>query len=234
MLDKFLREVVISVVGKQAEEIVELLNTKKYINEFLIAKKLKITINQARNILYKLSDQGLVSSIRKKDKKKGWYTYFWKLEILKCLEFLRGVLSKKVEQTNQHLKSKETKEFYVCERCDREFTEENALLHDFTCSECGGVFNVKDKTKILAILRKELIRLHKEIEFIDEEIKKEKEKLGKEKEKVFKKVEKEKKVAREVQKKLKQKQAKIDNKTKPAKKSPKKKFNKKVSKKKKR
>jgi len=76
MLKNLLEETVEIVIGKQAEGIVDLLDGKKYVNEFIIAKKLGITINQARNILYKISDQGLVSFIRKKDKKKGWYTYF--------------------------------------------------------------------------------------------------------------------------------------------------------------
>ena len=68
MLKTFLKEVVTIVVGKQAEDIIDMLDGSKYINEFLIAKKLGITINQTRNILYKISDHGLISSIRKKDK----------------------------------------------------------------------------------------------------------------------------------------------------------------------
>jgi len=70
MLDKFLKEVVVITVGKQAEPIADLLNAKKHVNEFIIAKKLGLTINQTRNILYKISNSGLVSFIRKKDKKK--------------------------------------------------------------------------------------------------------------------------------------------------------------------
>ena len=89
MLRKFLTDVILSIVGKPGEGLVELLYSKKHVNEFIIAKKLDFTINQTRNLLYKISDQGLVSSIRKKDKKKGWYTYFWKIEVLKSLEFLR-------------------------------------------------------------------------------------------------------------------------------------------------
>src|SRR3989344_5440571 len=72
-----LKDITSSVGGKNAAQIVDLLLDKKHINEFIVAKKLELTINQTRNILYKLSDEGLVSSIRKKDKKKGWYTYFW-------------------------------------------------------------------------------------------------------------------------------------------------------------
>ena len=81
MQTKFLKSVVESLVNKQAVPIVDLLMEKKDLNEFLIAKKLGLTINQTRNILYKLSDYGLVSFIRKKDKRKGWYIYFWTLNI---------------------------------------------------------------------------------------------------------------------------------------------------------
>lgn len=63
MLKKFLKEVVVIVVGRPVEEIVDLLDSKKHVNEFIIAKKMDITINQTRNILYKLSDSGLVSSL---------------------------------------------------------------------------------------------------------------------------------------------------------------------------
>src|SRR3989344_4280146 len=112
MLKKFLRDVITLVAGKQAEKITDLLDSEKYINEFLIAKKLDITINQARNILYKLSDHGLVSSIRKKDKRKGWYTYFWKIEVLSSMVFLKNIFEKRIEQLSNQIKSREMKEFY--------------------------------------------------------------------------------------------------------------------------
>ena len=176
MIKKFLRDVVVIVVGKQAEEIAELLENKKHVNEFIIAKKLDITINQTRNILYKLSDYGLVSSIRKKDKKKGWYTYFWRFEVSKALEFLKLEINKKLLQINSQIKSRETKQFYVCEKCNIEFNEENALLHDFTCPECGDVLTLKDNTKVLRDFKRNLEKLEKERELIKIELKNENEK----------------------------------------------------------
>ena len=190
MLKKFLKEIVVMVVGRPVEEIVDLLDSKKHVNEFLIAKKMDITINQARNILYKLSDSGLVSSIRKKDKRKGWYTYFWKIEILKSLEFLKDALKKRIDQLNHQIKSREVKQFYICERCKIEFNEENALLHDFTCNECGNIFSMRDNTKILREFKKNLNKLEKELNFVEEEIKKEREKIDKIKLKEIKKEEK--------------------------------------------
>ena len=214
MLKKFLKEIIIAVAGKQAEDIVCLLDGKKYVNEFLLAKKLDITINQMRNILYKLSDCGLVSSIRKKDKRKGWYTYFWKIEILKSLEFFKRILVKRIEQTNHQIKSRETKQFYICRRCNIEFNEENALLHNFTCNECGAIFTIKDNTKVLKEFKKNLDKLKKELVFVDEEIKKEKEKLEKKKIKELKKQKAEKKL------KIPKKKARIAAKKKPAKEKP--------------
>jgi transcription factor E len=204
---KYLKEVITIIVGKPAEEIADLLDEDKHVNEFIIAKKLGITINQTRNILYKIADYGLVSSIRKKDKKKGWYTYFWKIEILKSLEFLRLELLKQVDQLSNQLKSRETKRFYFCERCNIEFNEENAILSNFTCNECGGIFALKDGSNIMRELRKELERLKRKIGEIDQEMVIENEKLNKEQVKETKKQEKitkdKQKLAREKRQKLK-------------------------------
>ena len=227
MLEKFLREVVIIVVGKHAESIADLLDSPKYVNEFIIAKKLDITINQTRNILYKLSDHGLVSSVRKKDKKKGWYTYFWKIEILKSLEFLKAILKKRLDQINNQIKNRESTEFYICERCKIEFNEENALLNNFTCNECGDIFTIKDNFKILKELKKNSERLVKEMELVDQELSKETEKVEKKKAKQLKKEAEEKAAKRKAARKKtvakRKAEAKKAGKKKPVKKSSKKK-----------
>ncbi len=190
MLQKLLTEIVVSIAGKQAEEIVKLLDGEKYVNEFIIAKKLNLTINQTRNILYKISDEGLVSFIRKKDKRKGWYTYFWKIEVMKSLEFLRDNIMKKMEQMRHQLKSRESKEFYACQTCNIEFNEENALVHNFTCNECGDIVARKDNAPAIKEYTKDLDKLKRELDLVEEEIKIEKEKIDKKKAKEFKKEEK--------------------------------------------
>jgi len=241
MLKKFLEEIMVLIVGKQAEPVVSLLDGKKYVNEFIIAKKLNLTINQTRNILYKISDHGLVSFIRKKDKRKGWYTYFWKIEIMKCLEFLKTNLTKKMDQIHHQIKSRETKEFYVCERCHIEFNEENALIYNFTCPECGNILSRKDNTSVIREYNRELDKLKKELKLVDEELNKEKEKLEKSRVREAKKEEKIKKEVRkkaaDERKKIKEKEAKKAqkiSKVKVSKKKPKKKETKKKINKKKR
>ena len=102
---KLLKDIVSDVAGGNAVKIVDLLYEKKNVNEFLVAKKLSLTINQTRNILYKLLDVGLVSFVRKKDAKKGgWYTYFWTMDIGRSLELLRDRINSKIESLEQELK----------------------------------------------------------------------------------------------------------------------------------
>lgn len=195
MTDVFLKEVIVYVAGKPAEPLADILSTKVYINEFLIAKKMSLVINQARNILYKLSDSGIVSSIRKKDKKKGWFTYFWKIEALKSLEFLSQILLKQIEQANSQLKTRESKQFYICDACNIELTGEKALLYNFTCNECGEIFKIKDNSKLIKELKKNLEKFNNKLAFVNSEIQKEKEKVGKQK------IIEDKKLTKEVKKK---------------------------------
>ena len=221
----------VDVAGKQAEEMVELIHSQKHVNEFLIAKKLDLTVNQVRNMLYKLSDRGIVSYIRKKDKRKGWFTYFWRMEVLKSLEALKGSIEKKLAQTNNQISSREKKIFYVCKNCSIEFTEENALVYNFTCTECGNIFEVQDNTKLIKEMKKNSARFEKELSFVNKEISEEKGKIDKEKERKRKKSEKEQKQKRAI-KKLSRKTAKAAIK-KTVKKEKRKKHSKKLKEKKK-
>lgn len=210
-----LKNIVEDIAGKQAREIVDLLIGKKDVNEFLIAKKLKLTINQTRNILYKLSDNGLVSFIRKKDKRKGWYIYFWTLDSLKSLEILEKKLLIETEHLKNQLKNRKIKRFYFCKTCNVEIGEETALLNHFTCAECGQVYSLAESDNVIKELESKINKIRKTVETIKEE----KEKIEKTKEKKAKrkvgKVKKRKKKAflkRSLRKKKKPEKIKIKKK----------------------
>src|SRR3989338_5223018 len=198
MLSKFLKDVVVILVGKPAEPIADLLDSKKHVNEFLIAKKLGLTINQTRNILYKLSDFGLVSFIRKKDKRKGWYIYFWTLNIFQSLSLLEEKLKAKLDVLQSQLKNRKQGRQYICTTCSLEVDEEAALLNDFSCPECEEVYQLSDNTPIIDQIEKNIDKLKKEIQMVSEERMRQEAKLGKEKQRKIKRVEKEKQVKRKL------------------------------------
>jgi transcription initiation factor TFIIE subunit alpha len=166
-----LKNVVSSVAGQSASPIVDLLFNKKNVNEFLIAKKLKLTINQTRNILYKLADEGIVSFTRKKDRTKGgWYTYFWTLNSGKGLMRFREHLTDEIEKLKNQLTSKKTERFFYCANCQLESNEESALLHQYTCPECGEVLQLKEKGKEIETIEREVARLVNILNNVNQEI----------------------------------------------------------------
>ena len=238
---KFLKSIVEHLTNKQSADIVDLLAGKKDVNEFLIAKKLNLTINQTRNILYKLSDFGLVSFIRKKDKRKGWYIYFWTLNIYESLNLLRQKMKQELENLKNQLKSRREKRYYLCNTCTIEVSEDAALLNDFTCPECEEVYELSDNQNIIGALEKAISKIEKELKFVSEEKEKEYEKLEKKKAKKIKLAEKEKaekkaakrEATKAAKKKAAKKEAKMTTKKISKKKVGKKKVIKKVVKKKK-
>jgi len=171
MLEKFLNEYVSIVAGQGSERIVAILFKKKNVNEFLIARKLDMTINQTRNILYKLADKGLVHFMRKKDLKSGgWYTYFWTLDDYKSLTNYRDMLSGEVERQENLLVVRKTKQFYVCDTCGVEVSDEQALLNDFTCSECGEVYSMKDSEEGVKEIEKIVQKMKDKLSHVQAEL----------------------------------------------------------------
>lgn len=209
-----LKSVVGDIAGRQATEIVDLLVGKKDVNEFIIAKKLKLTINQTRNILYKLADSGLVSFTRKKDKRKGWYIYFWTLDSLKSLELLENKLSAEINNLRNQLKSRRTKRFYMCKTCNVEVSEETALLNEFTCQECGEVYHLAHNEEVIKELDSKISRAERHLAVIREEKEKAREKQGKKKVKTKAKKRKKKKTRKVKKKKIKKRGKKKEEKIK--------------------
>lgn len=213
MLEKFLKEYVSIVAGSGADKIVDVLFKKKNVNEFLIAKKLNMTINQTRNILYKLADGGLVHFMRKKDLKSGgWYTYFWTLDENKCLVNYRASITNEISIQETVLAARKTKQFYFCKNCNLEISDEQALLSDFTCAECGEVYSLKDSAegikeieRIIQKLTDKANLIQIEIDKIAPVVKKEKSELKKPKKSSKSKV---KKSAKKVKKKVSEKPSK--------------------------
>lgn len=188
---KLLHDLVEDMAGENTGRIVEILFGKKDVNEFLIAKKMELTINQVRNILYKLSAEGLVSFIRKKDKRKGWYIYYWTLKTEKCLVKLEGSLVNKIDSLNHVLGSRETKRFYLCKPCGIEVGEEKALEHGFSCEECAEVYELSDNSGPIRDTKAKITRTQKDLVLIQGELAVIREKESKKRARAEKKLDKE-------------------------------------------
>ena len=175
-----LKELVKKIAGKNAEAMVDVLFDKKNVNEFKIAEKLNITINQTRNILYRISNYGILESTRKKDKRKGWYTYFWTLNITKALETFIKIKTKEIEALEQFLKSQQLKQYYFCTQDNIEMSEETAMLHNYLCPECGLLLQPVAKEKKIKEIMTKIEKIKSVLEMAREELEKRKEKTERE------------------------------------------------------
>jgi len=162
-ITEFDHSLVKKIAGEEAIKIVELLGIKKNVSEFVIAEKLDLTINRIRHILYKLQSKNLVTSTRKKDKKKGWYIYYWTFNFENLKELVSNLKKLRLMQLKSQL-SKDTPQFYICENNCLMLKFKEALEYDFKCPECGKILYEIDS-------KKELENAKKEIEVLEEELK---------------------------------------------------------------
>jgi len=191
-----LKRLVERIANPIAVPIVEILYPKIDVNEFLIAKKMNMNINQVRNILYKLSADGLVSFIRKKDKRKGWYIYFWTLNTYKCLIKIEADISDEIKLLKEKLQQREKNRFYTCKTCNIELSEEKALEHDFSCEECAELYTLADSTEIIKELTNKISRKERDLNNVKAEVAIIEQEEGKKKIAKQKKYEKEKQAER--------------------------------------
>ena len=204
---KLLNDLVEEMAGEGTGRIVDILFKKKDVNEFTISTKMELTINQVRNILYKLSGEGLVSFIRKKDKRKGWYIYYWTLNIEKCLVKLEQSLIQKITELEQTLEGRETGRFYYSAEAGIEYTEEEALENEFICPETGEVLELSDNSAPIKEAKARIAKKTKELEIIKVELEDIRKKEERKQARLRKKEEKEKEALKEAKKAARKKAA---------------------------
>ena len=162
--DNYIKELVQGIGGDRAVNLVFLIKDKENVSEFKIADKMGITVNEVRNSLYRLQDKNIVYFTRKKDKKKGWYIYFWTFDMPRARDLMLEMKQSRKEELNKILREEKQGNIYVCpNKCVR-ITGEEALEHQFKCTECDSVLVEDNIEKRTDKIRKELEKLNLEID----------------------------------------------------------------------
>ncbi len=193
-----LDELVTVTVGEDVLPLMHILKSKNNISEFKLAEMLNVTVNQIRNMLYRLNEQNLVTFIRKKDKKKGWYIYYWSLNKKSVEGAILKVKNKQLEDLKSRLGKEQEGMFYVCPNGCMRLSMDTAMEHEFRCQECGTLMKEQDNQKTIANIKKMITDLEQELQepAKEEKIKKfhpKKEASPKKEEKILQKKQKQKK-----------------------------------------
>ncbi|MBS3152767.1 hypothetical protein J4230_05140 [Candidatus Woesearchaeota archaeon] len=159
---KLVEEAIIEIAGREGVMVYKVLKDKENVNEFLIAEKLKLTINQIRNIIYKFEQYNLITSTRKKDRKKGWYIYFFTLNKKQIEDLVLQLKKKKINILKKQLEREGAHDFYSCPNKCMRLTIENAMEHQFMCAECGSLLEPEDKEKNITKIKKGIKELEEE------------------------------------------------------------------------
>ncbi|MEK6903171.1 MAG: hypothetical protein AABW64_00810 [Nanoarchaeota archaeon] len=139
-----INELVTELAGHDTVRLVDFLYDKINVSEFKLADALILTVNQVRNLLYRLDEHNLVNSIRKKDKKKGWYEYYWTLDLVRMQHTIIERNKEKILRLNASLKEDQYKHYYFCPNTCMRVGAEEALELQFKCPECGSIFKQED------------------------------------------------------------------------------------------
>ena len=114
-----------------------------------IASSTGLRINMVRRVLYDLFGKGLITGVRVKDERKGWFVYRWRSRRDEVENFIENQKKKILDRLQKRLDYENSSDFYHCgnEDCSRE-TFEYALELFFKCPSCGQVLNLKKNEKI--------------------------------------------------------------------------------------
>lgn len=139
-----INELITEIAGAETVKLVDFLRDKVHVSEFKIANVLNISVNQVRNLLYRLDEHNLVSFIRKKDKKKGWYEYYWTVDLVKAKNAIVERKREKIATIRKTLKDEQVKQYYYCPNGCMRVNPEEALELQFKCPECDAIFKQED------------------------------------------------------------------------------------------
>jgi transcription initiation factor TFIIE subunit alpha len=208
-------EVLAEICGADVVPLVRALKNRENVSEFSLATKLKIEINKVRNALYRLYELGLVRFIRKKDKKKGWYIYYWTFNTHRIDDLLRKVRTEKLERLEKRLNRESNNQFFACPQYHVRLDFDSAAGYNYKCPECNVLLDQEDNSRTIENLNTQINELKKLIAAKPKPIKKAVKKVKKKavKKKVKKKVKKTSKVKKAV-KKVKKKVKKVVKKVK--------------------
>jgi len=188
--EQYIEELAKEILGNDTIPLILYLKDKENISEFKIAEKLGVTINQVRNVLYRLNERNLVDSSRKKDKEKGWYIYSWTFDSEKARNLLLNQKRNKIENLRAMISAEEKSIFYTCPNNCIRLDNAQAMESEFKCVECNSLLKEENKERKVQQMKDNIIKINNEIAELEKvaisEVAKAKEKLKRKPIKKFK------------------------------------------------
>jgi len=129
-----------------------------------IASATGLKINTVRKALYELFGRSLITGIRVRDLKKGWFVYRWRAQRDQVDGFIETQKKKALDRLRHRLSHEESHEFYYCSTpsCQKH-TFEQALEMLFKCPRCSKLLNRIDNAHLKDALRWKIQQIETEM-----------------------------------------------------------------------
>ncbi|MCP8307985.1 MAG: transcription factor [archaeon] len=134
-----------------------------------IASATGLKINVVRKALYDLFERSLISGIRVRDMKRGWFVYRWRAQRDQTDSFIEIQKKKALERLKDRLIYESTYEFYHCGMltCPKRTFEESIDLF-FKCPNCGKILTLIDNSEIKKALEWKIKEITEEMKNVNE------------------------------------------------------------------
>jgi len=130
-----------------------------------IASSTGLRINMVRKVLYDLFGKALITGVRVKDERKGWFVYRWRSRRDEVENFIKNQKKKIGERLQQRLDYENSSQFYHCGNADcKRVTFEEALEELFKCPSCGAALNLKKNEKLQKAFVKQIDKIRKDVQ----------------------------------------------------------------------
>lgn len=147
------------IFGKRARQVMEFLISRGEATDEQVANFFGIDVNEARKILNDLFEQRLLRYRRARDEKIGWYIYFWRVTDENPAVILEARRKKALAILRQRLEYERDNTFYVCLKCGKKYTFDEAVDNSFRCIECGELLEPLDNARVIEILEEAISKL---------------------------------------------------------------------------
>ncbi len=168
LTQNFIERVVAESCGDDVILLVRFLKGKEKVSEFIIAEAIKEPINSLRNMLYRLQKVNLVDFSRKKDKKKGWYIYYWTFRPDNIRWLYKKIKEEQLDRLNSRLEREKNNQFYSCETKCMRLDFDQAANFNFKCPECGEIMYESDNRQSIKEIENKIKELKAEIKKVED------------------------------------------------------------------
>lgn len=161
---KPIKEFLVDKLDEEGLILIELLyKANKFVSEFTLAERSGIYVNTVRSLMYKLYEHKIVNYTRQREKTRGWYIYFWKLNPEKLVSYVIGLISNKKKELERTLETQSKDRYFYCKKCDVKLQFAEAMEYNFSCPQCFEQMTVTSPKKENKEIKQQINKLDKKI-----------------------------------------------------------------------